>query len=237
VTGASLFPQEMLLLQYIKQQNMSQIKAILLDFDGTLANTTDVIIQTMFATIKELQLPERSYEECASTIGLRLPEVPKALFPDIDMNPGDYETTYRRLFNIYNTEDAVKIYPNVMETLAELKSRGFLLTIASSRSHRTLDDFVRNLNLTNTISYVLGAEDVTEGKPNPQPVNMTLEKFNISPKEALVVGDTVFDIEMGRNAGTKTCGVTFGNGSRESMANADWLIDDFADLLKIVEQY
>jgi phosphoglycolate phosphatase len=153
------------------------------------------------------------------------------------MNPGDYETTYRRLFNIYNTEDAVKIYPNVMETLAELKSRGFLLTIASSRSHRTLDDFVRNLNLTNTISYVLGAEDVTEGKPNPQPVNMTLEKFNISPEEALVVGDTVFDIEMGRNAGTKTCGVTFGNGSRESMANADWLIDDFADLLKIVEQY
>jgi phosphoglycolate phosphatase len=48
-----------------------------------------------------------------------------------------------------------------------------------------------------------------------------------------VVGDTVFDIDMGRNAGVKTCGVTYGNGSRESLSNADWLIDDFGKLLEL----
>lgn len=48
-----------------------------------------------------------------------------------------------------------------------------------------------------------------------------------------MVGDTVFDIEMGRNAGTKTCGVTYGNGSRDSLKNADWLIDDFSQLLEL----
>ena len=213
---------------------MINIKAVLLDFDGTLANTTDVIIQTMFATIKELNLPERTYEECAATIGLRLPEVQKALFPDADLSPDAYAQTYRRLFNIFNSDGAVKIYPNVMETLAELKKRGMILTIASSRSHRTLDDFVRNLGLSDTITYVLGGEDVTQGKPDPQAVNMTLEKYGFKPDEAIVVGDTVFDIDMGRNAGTKTCGVTYGNGSRESMANADWLIDDFSELLKLI---
>ncbi len=213
---------------------MINIKAVLLDFDGTLANTTDVIIQTMFATIKELNLPERTNEECAATIGLRLPEVQKALFPDADLSPDAYAQTYRRLFNIFNSDGAVKIYPNVMETLAELKKRGMILTIASSRSHRTLDDFVRNLGLSDTITYVLGGEDVTQGKPDPQAVNMTLEKYGLKPDEAIVVGDTVFDIDMGRNAGTKTCGVTYGNGSRESMANADWLIDDFSELLKLI---
>ena len=214
---------------------MSKIKAILLDFDGTLANTTDVIVQTMYATIKELNLPERTYEECTATIGLRLPEVQKSLFPDADIAPDAYAETYRRLFHIYNSDGAVKIYPNVLETLAELKKKGMILTIASSRSHRTLDDFVRNLELSDTIVYVLGGEDVTQGRPDPQAVNMTLQKYGISPDEAIVVGDTVYDIEMGRNAGTMTCGVTYGNGKRESMSEADWIIDDFGDLLKIIE--
>lgn len=213
---------------------MSNIKAVILDFDGTLANTTDVIIRTMYATIKELNLPERTYQECAATIGLRLQEVQKALFPDADLSPDAYAQTYRRLFNVFNSDGAVKIYPNVLETLAELKNRGMTLTIASSRSHRTLDDFVRNLGLTDTITYVLGGEDVTQGKPAPQAVNMTLKKYGLRPEEVIVVGDTVFDIDMGRNAGTKTCGVTYGNGSRESMADADWLIDDFSELLELV---
>ena len=58
----------------------------------------------------------------------------------------------------------------------------------------------------------------------------TLEKFGFSPDEAIVVGDTVFDINMGRNARTATCGVTYGNGSRESLAHADCLIDNFSQL-------
>lgn len=63
---------------------------------------------------------------------------------------------------------------------------------------------------------------------------MTLAKFGFKPEEAVVVGDTVFDIHMGINAGTRTCGVTYGNGSRESLSEANWLIDDFSQLLNII---
>ena len=52
--------------------------------------------------------------------------------------------------------------------------------------------------------------------------------------QAVMVGDTIFDIEMGINAGTKTCGVTYGNGSRTSLAKADWLIDDFGQLADLI---
>ena len=213
---------------------MDRIRIVILDFDGTLGDTTAVIVRTMQATIKELGLPSRTDNECAAMIGLRLMEIPPVLFPGHDVDGDLYASTYRRLFHEFNVEGAVELYPNVMETWKELKERGFILTIASSRSHASLADYVENLGLSNVITYMLGADDVTNGKPDPEPVNLTLEKFGLKPEEALVVGDTVFDIEMGRNAGTRTCGVTYGNGTRESLADADRLIDDFGVLRAIL---
>ena len=210
---------------------MFKPRCIILDFDGTLGDTTSVIVRTTQATIKELGLPERSDAQCAAMIGLRLVEIPPVLFPECEVDGELYAATYRRLFHIFNSDGAVTLYPHVMETLVELKRRGITLTIASSRSRSTLDAYVEKLGLSSLITYVLGAADVKEGKPSPEPVNKTLEALGFAPEETLVVGDTVFDIRMGLNAGAKTCGVTYGNGSRESLAEAHWLIDDFSELL------
>ena len=214
---------------------MAETNILILDFDGTLGDTVGVIVQTMQATIRELGLPARTDKECASMIGLRLIDIPPVLFPECNLDGEFYAQTYRRLFHIYNTAGAVELYPNVIETLTELKNRGLVLTIASSRSKASLTNHIKDLGIEALISYVLGADDVVEGKPNPEPVNRTLEKFGFKPEEAIVVGDTVFDVDMGKNAGTKTCGVTYGNGSRESISAADWVIDDFGHLLEIVK--
>jgi phosphoglycolate phosphatase len=214
---------------------MAETKILILDFDGTLGDTVGVIVQTMQATIRELGLPARTDKECASMIGLRLIDIPPVLFPECNLDGEFYAQTYRRLFHIYNTAGAVELYPNVIETLTELKNRGLVLTVASSRSKASLTNYIKDLGIEALISYVLGADDVVEGKPNPEPVNRTLEKFGFKPEEAIVVGDTVFDVDMGKNAGTKTCGVTYGNGSRESISAADWVIDDFGHLLEIVK--
>ena len=213
---------------------MSKTKIIILDFDGTLGDTAAVIIRTMHATIEELGLPSRTDEECAAMIGLRLVEIPPVLFPGCDVDGELYTQTYRRLFHIYKVEGAVELYPNVPETLAELKKRGLILTIASSRSNASLMDYIESLNLGSIITYILGADDVKDGKPHPEAVNRTLEHFGFAPEEAIVVGDTVFDIQMGANAGTRTCGVTYGNGSRESLSDATWIIEDFGQLLNII---
>ena len=212
---------------------MNRIKLALLAFDGTLGDTTDLIVRTTQAAIKELGLPERSDEQCASMIGLRLVEIPPVLFPECDVDRDLYAATYRRIFNELNTDGAVQLYPNVIETLKEMKRRGIILTIASSRSNASLTEYINNLGLSSTITYILGANDVREGKPNPEAVLKTLEKYSIPAEEAIVVGDTIFDIEMGHNAGVKSCGVTYGNGSRESLSAADWLIDDFSQLLEL----
>lgn len=214
------------------QSNMENIRIMILDFDGTLGDTAGVIVKTMQATIKELGLPSRSDEQCAAMIGLRLIEIPPVLFPECELDGEYYASTYRRLFHDFNTDGAVELYPDVLETLVELKKRGIILTIASSRSKASLTEYVRTLGLEGVISFVLGADDVKDGKPAPEAVNRTLEKFGFLPEEALVVGDTTFDIQMGKAAGTRTCGVTYGNGSRESLADADRLIDNFRELLR-----
>lgn len=212
---------------------MTETKIIILDFDGTLGDTASVIIKTMHETIREMGLPTRTDEQCAAMIGLRLVEIPPVLFPECDIDVDLYADTYRRLFDIHNKDGAVNLYPNVIETLKALKARGITLTIASSRGQASLSQFVKNLGLTDIITYILGAGDVENGKPHPEAIFKTLDKYGFTPDQAIMVGDTIFDIQMGINAGTRTCGVTYGNGSRESLSSADWLIDDFSELLEL----
>ena len=79
---------------------MAETKILILDFDGTLGDTVGVIVQTMQATIRELGLPARTDQECASMIGLRLVEIPPVLFPECELAGEFYAQTYRRLFHI-----------------------------------------------------------------------------------------------------------------------------------------
>ena len=211
------------------------MKLIILDFDGTLADTQGLIVQTMQQTIASLGLEPRTDEQCASMIGLPLKQAFTDLIPMTDAMGEHCVDTYRQIFNENNAAYTIPAFPNVLETLRLLSQKGYTLTIASSRSHRSLMEFVEDMDLQEVLSYVLGADDVTQAKPNPEPVLKTLEKFGCTPDEALVVGDTWYDIEMGRRAGVRTCGVTYGNGTREELihAGADFLIDNFGELKKL----
>lgn len=211
-------------------------RIVIFDFDGTLGDTKKVIIKTMQATIKELGLPERTDAECQAMIGLPLEAVPEALFPEVDIPANKYANSYRRLFAGYNEEGAVELFPHVKETLEELRGRRIMMTIASSRSHQTLAEYIENLGLRDTISYVLGAENVKRPKPASDPVDKTLMIFSLRPETCIVVGDTIYDIQMGKNAGCRTIGVSYGNNTREQLeeAGADYVIDDIQDLLKYI---
>ena len=212
------------------------MKLIILDFDGTLADTRELIVKTMQQTIGALGLEARTDEECAAMIGLPLKQAFMDLIPMNDDMGDRCAETYRRLFYENNAVYKVPAFPHVLDTLRTLSEQGYTLTIASSRSNRSLMEFVHDMGLEAIIPYVLGADNVTHAKPHPEPVLMTLQKYGCKVEEAIVVGDTKYDIEMGRNAGVKTCGVTYGNGTRQELedAGADYLIDDFKSLIHIL---
>ena len=193
----------------------------------------------MQMTIKELQLPGRSDDECAATIGLPLVGCFKAMFPNLQAEQIQLcADTYRRLFNENQRTIKPQAFPHVVETLSALKEQGFTLTIASSRSHASLSELTKNMGISESISYLIGADDVKEAKPKPEPVLKTLAAMHYAASETLVVGDMAVDILMGVNAGAKTCGVTWGNGTREELiaAGADYIIDNIEELIEIADK-
>ena len=205
---------------------LSGIRLVIFDFDGTLGDSQKLITDTMLATIERLNLPKRSREECARTIGLPLKECFSSIIPMSDEQAEECAKVYSEIFNVKNVPGVVKAFPGVVETLERLSSQGILMSIASSRSHRTLAKLMDELDLSKYITYLIAADDVVEKKPAAESVLKTLRHFNVEAHETLVVGDTEFDILMGRNAGTHTCGVTYGNGSKESLeaAKAEWIV-------------
>lgn len=205
---------------------LSGIRLVIFDFDGTLGDSQKLITDTMLATIERLNLPKRSREECARTIGLPLKECFSSIIPMSDEQAEECAKVYSEIFNVKNVPGVVKAFPGVVETLERLSSQGILMSIASSRSHRTLAKLMDELDLSKYITYLIAADDVVDKKPAAESVLKTLRHFNVEAHETLVVGDAEFDILMGRNAGTHTCGVTYGNGSKESLeaVGAEWIV-------------
>ena len=213
-------------------------RLIIFDFDGTLGDTRQTIVTTMQMTIKELQLPKRSDSECASTIGLPLVECFRTMFPELQEAQIQHcADTYRRIFYENMVTITPKAFPDVVKTLATLKEQGFTLTIASSRSHKSLTELTHDMGIAEYISYLIGADDVKDAKPKPEPVLKTLTALHFEASETLVVGDMAVDVLMGTHAEAKTCGVTWGNGTRKELeeAGADYIIDRIDELIEIVK--
>ena len=214
----------------------NRLKAVILDFDGTIGDTRGLIVRTMQQTIAELGLPARTEDECASMIGLPLKQTFTDLIPMDDATGDLCAETYRRIFMVTNKPGAVPMFPNVADTIRRMHDAGLLVTIASSRLRPSLAGFVDEMKLGTYIPYILSVGDVEHAKPAPDMVLKTLADNDLRPEEAIVVGDTVFDIRMAHSAGVRAVGVTYGNGQCADLVaeHAEYVIDDFGELAGIV---
>ena len=203
------------------------IELVVFDFDGTLCDTRSIIVATMRQTLSELNLPERSEDECAATIGLPLKECFRQLIPQLgDEDIQRCADSYRRIFEVNKPQYKPVLFPKVRETLFWLYGHGIRMAVASSRNSMSLHDLLNDLDIAGFFDYVVGADMVAHPKPDPEPVLQILKRMVVDASRTLVVGDMDVDILMGGRAGCKTCGVTYGNGTREELeeAGADFVI-------------
>lgn len=210
-----------------------KIKLIIFDFDGTLGDTRANIIMTMQETMHVLGYPVAGEEAIAATIGLTLEDGFRELFPGLtERDILRCADVYRDLFEKNRRKMVPKLFPHVKETLNLLKERGYILSVASSRQSVSLRGFLHDMCVEDYISYILGADNVEKSKPDPEPVLKTLRELGIPAEESLVVGDMPVDIIMGLRAGAATCGVTYGNSSRDDLveAGAGYIIEDISEL-------
>lgn len=206
------------------------------DFDGTLMDTSGVILATIKATIRDMHLPARTEEECRSIIGIRTDEAGKYLYPNLDISNEEFARVFRLNYDRLKANSDETAFPGVIKTLEKLRKNGDPMAIASSRRLGSLYDYLDGLGIRDWFMMIVGAESVTKGKPNPDPVLKILDTLGWKAECTIVTGDADVDIMMGNAAGCMTVAVTYGNGSRASLkaANPDYMIDTFPELLQIL---
>ena len=223
------------------------MKYIIFDFDGTIGDSQSLIVKTLQDTMRVRKLEVKSEEACAKTIGLRLDEAFVSLFGMSAEEGLACAATYREIFLDNKKTMIVQPFPHVIETLRALHRQGYILGMASSRNHCSLDGYVHQMQLEDIFSSIVAGDDVEHVKPAPDMVFKALgemkgmnnpgtsaEDIKDVLAETLVVGDMNFDVDMAHHAGCKACAVTYGNGTREQLASAEFIIDDFAELLELV---
>lgn len=212
----------------------SSIDTLILDFDGTIADTRWSIVSTMKAAFRELGERELTDHEVIATIGIPLIEGVRILAKSDNMELVRKLTDkYREIYNTEKNYNTVTIFPEVADTLKKAHESGMKLAIASSRSTLSLIPLSRMLGILPYLDYIVDESLIRNKKPAPDMAIHILEHFSITPDRVLVVGDTSFDILMGKGAGCRTCGVTYGNQSRRELldAGADYVADRFSDIL------
>lgn len=202
------------------------------DFDGTIADTSAGIIRTMTATFREMGFtPLPSDREICSTIGLPL-NTSIAQLAHLGVNSPEViqaADTYRRLFEEVGTT-GITLFPGVKEEMAREHRNGRFVAIATSRGHESVDALCQMLGIRQYVDFIVACEDVGTHKPDPAPIFRLCELAHVRPSAVTVIGDTTYDIHMGRNAHAAHCiGVSWGNHTAETMleAGAERVIDAF----------
>ena len=215
------------------------IRVVIFDFDGTLADTRASIVTAKQETMKNAGLEVMDEEACASTIGLTARAGFLQFYPDLEEEVLEsLVKEYRRRFDELVSQVPPARFPGVDSLLDELEKRNIFMTIATARNRKSLIEFLTKWGMKDRFQYILCGEDTKRLKPFPDPVLQTLEELKLQPENALVIGDMPVDIEMGKSAGAYTCGVTYGNSDRESLqkAGADFVVDSLKECLSLFQK-
>lgn len=214
----------------------TKFKHIIFDFDGTLADTSRIILSTMQATMREKGLRIASPTTIRRVVGFPLKECFTHIYPDMSENDAlECAHTYNEIFNSNKSSLTPTLFPHVSETLETLGRHGTTMSVASSRGHKSLIELLEMLKVRHHFAMIVGVDDVEKAKPDPEVILYTLESMAVDANDALMVGDMPIDVATGQNAGVKTCAVTYGNSPKKDLkkSHPDYLIDNFNQLLTI----
>ena len=211
-----------------------RVRAVLYDFDGTLADTTELVMSSWRHTMQEHFGEVPPDEEWLAGFGTPL-DIQLMRFARSVSERDAMMATYRAYQN-QHLDAVVRPFPGAIETVRELARGGYALAIVTSRFREGTLRAMRTCGLVDLCPTIVTPEDVTHAKPHPEPVERALAELGVAADEALFVGDSPHDIAAGRAAGTRTAGVLWGPFPRTQLeAEApDFLLARQDEVLRLV---
>jgi phosphoglycolate phosphatase len=207
-------------------------KLLVFDWDGTLMDSEARIVSCLAMTLQDLEVALPPRAALLDVIGLGLPEVARVLVP------GGNGEQWRRFIDRYRYHFLSDHYaPSVLfagalETLRALDGQGYLLGVATGKARRGLDRVLDETDCRGLFA-VTRCADETASKPDPRMLLEVMDVAGVMPHETLMIGDTVYDMQMARNAGVAAVAVSYGVHERERLLAEEPVacLDDVAHLL------
>jgi phosphoglycolate phosphatase len=181
---------------------------IIFDWDGTLANSTQLIVDAICKGSVEVGLPEPTQAAASGIIGLGFREAVYELFgriPEAQLA----ELTGRYTYHYGLGEDHIPLFDGVPETIAHLVQKGVPLAVATGKGRRGLNKALANSGIADHF-IATRCVDECHSKPHPQMILDLMDEVATTPDRTLMVGDTSFDLQMAKNANVASLGVTYG---------------------------
>lgn len=210
------------------------IKAVLFDLDGTLINTNDLILKSFKHTFKTILDLEPTEEEITMNYGRPL----QGIFKSYDENRIEEMINCYRKINLELHDDECKEFADVDLMLQTLKNKGIKIGVVTSKKSDMAERGAKLMGIFKYFDTFITPEVTIKHKPEGEPVLKACENLGVSPSEALMVGDSPYDILAGKNAGAKTCGVKYTALPIEKLRESkpDFYVDKPLEILELVEK-
>ena len=212
-------------------------QAVCFDFDYTLADCTDSIVDGFRHALTTLGGPAPDRDTVRGTVGFLLEDSYSMLTGDLDP---ENQAKFRALFSEGATERQRRetvLLPGGEELLRGLKAQGVKVAIVSTKRGDTIQIILERLGMAETVDLVVGSADVTRHKPDPEGLLLALGRLGVKPGNALFCGDTVLDAGAAKNAGTHFAAVLGGTTQADAFArfSPDHISPDLWDLARWLE--
>jgi pyrophosphatase PpaX len=194
------------------------MRTYLFDLDGTLLDSIELILTSFHHTSRVHLGHELSDDFWLEGVGTPLRDQLRQIADTQDALDAMLDTY--RAFNLSHHDEMARPYPDVVEVVRRLHHGQAKLALVTSKLRTGAERGLRLLALEAELSVRVCADDVTNGKPDPEPVHRALEALDSAPEDAVFVGDSAHDIEAGKAAGVLTVAVTWGPFPREKLAIA-----------------
>jgi phosphoglycolate phosphatase len=212
---------------------LAAIRAVLFDFDGTLADSYTAITASVNHVRSLHGLPPLPLDEVKKYVGRGAETLMERVVPhgDVAADVAAYREHHPSVLR-----SGTRLFPGVAETLRTLHGRGVRLVVCSNKPVAFTRELLDFLKLAPLIEVALGPEDVARPKPAPDMLLAALERLGISAAEALYVGDMTVDIETARAAGVAVWAVATGSDEEATLraARPDRLLHSLSELVEAV---
>ena len=208
------------------------IRLVIFDLDGTLIDSRIDITNALNYALEPYSFAQLSVEDTVKMIGEGITRLIEKLVGEREPS---MKAAVTERFLAYYTEhllDYTKEYPGVRDTLEKLSS--YQKAVLSNKKEALSRRVLEGLGLSPYFDVVIGSDTTPERKPSPLPILRLLAELHVLSREAIIVGDSNYDVDAGKAAGIITVAVTYGYRPREVIAHADYLIDRMADLVPLI---